>query len=199
MRIVHNAYSDGALPLRNPYTAFGAPLAADIQTAPAEPYDFPLFIHPSQRVWNLVALLRLLVGGVGCYALLRALGASPAAAFAPAVGFMLSTTFVLWMHERSMNLESLTPWLLLAILGMIRRQTTRRFCALAGLTTLMGVGGGTEVLIGVTYLAIAWGLFWWIREGRRWRALAETAGPRCSEGLSLPRSSGWGWSTSRSA
>lgn len=99
VRIVHNAYSDGALPLWNPYTAFGAPLAADIQTAPAEPYYFPLFLHPSQRVWNLVALLRLLVGGVGCYALLRALGAAPLAAFAPAVGFMLSATFVLWMHE----------------------------------------------------------------------------------------------------
>ena len=28
VRIVHNAYSDGALPLWNPYTAFGAPLAA---------------------------------------------------------------------------------------------------------------------------------------------------------------------------
>ena len=88
-----------------------------------------------------MALLRLLVGGVGCCALLRALGAAPAAAFAPAVGFMLSTTFVLWMHEGSMNLESLTPWLLFAVLGMIRRQTTRRFCALAGLTTLMCVGG----------------------------------------------------------
>lgn len=183
VRIVHNAYSDGALPLWNPYTAFGAPLAADIQTAPAEPYYFPLFIHPSQRVWNLVALLRLLVGGVGCYALLRALGASPLAAFAPAVGFMLSATFVLWMHEGSMNLESLTPWLLLAILGMIRRQTTARFCALAGLTTLMCVGGQPEVLIGVTYLAIAWGLYWWIREGRRWRALAETAGAALLGGL----------------
>ena len=183
VRIVHNAYSDGALPLWNPYTAFGAPLAADIQTAPAEPYYFPLFVHPSQRVWNLVALLRLLVGGVGCYALLRALGAVPAAAFAPAVGFMLSATFVLWMHEGSMNLESLTPWLLLAILGMMRRQTTGRFCALAGLTTLMCVGGQPEVLIGVTYLGIAWGLFWWIREGRRWRALAETTGAALLGGL----------------
>jgi Bacterial membrane protein YfhO len=173
MQIVHNAYSDGALPLWNPYTMFGAPLAGDIQTAPAAPFYWPLFVHPSQRMWNLVALLRLLVGGVGCFALLRALGAFPAAAFPAAVGFLLAPAFVLWLHAGSMNLDSLAPWLLLAILGFIRRQTASRFAAVAIITTLVCVGGQPEVLIAVTYLAIAWGAYWWIRESRRWRVFAE--------------------------
>jgi hypothetical protein len=183
MVIVHNAFSDGALPLWNPYTMFGAPLAGDIQTAPAEPYYWPLFLHPSQRMWNLIALLRLLVGGVGCFALLRALGASPAAAFAPAVAFLLAPAFVLWMHEGSMNLESLAPWLLLAILGFIRRPTAKRFAAVAITTTLCCVGGQPEVLIAITYLSVAWVVFWWIRESRRWRVAAEAVAAAVVGGL----------------
>src|SRR4029078_3561334 len=65
VRTAHSAEGEGALPLWTRYAAFGAPLAADIQTAPAEPYYFPLFLHPSQRVLNLVALMRLLGGGGG--------------------------------------------------------------------------------------------------------------------------------------
>ena len=62
--VVHSAWSDGAPPLWNPYAGTGAPLAADLQSAPAGPFYWPLYLHSSQAVWDFVALLRLLVGGV---------------------------------------------------------------------------------------------------------------------------------------
>src|SRR6266508_2839289 len=82
--IVHQAYADGSLPLWNPNAGLGAPIAANFQSAPTGPFYLPLFLHPTQRIWDFVILVRLLVGGLGCYALLRALRARPAAAIVAA-------------------------------------------------------------------------------------------------------------------
>jgi len=183
VRIVHNAYADGALPLWDPNQALGVPLAAGFSSAPAEPFYAPLFIHPTQRVWTLVILLRILCSGVGCFALVRALGARPPAAAVAGIGYMLSPEIVYWSAPVSANVEALAPWLLLCVLGIARSPTGRRFAALALVTAWACVGGQPQTLVILAWLAAAWGIFWWIREGRRWRVLGELAGAGALGGL----------------
>ena len=91
-RIAHEAYADGAAPLWNPYTGLGVPLLGDLQTAPFGPFS-----------------------------LLRALGARPPAALVAALGYLLVPAYVLWMHAGSLSVEALAPWLLLALLALLRR------------------------------------------------------------------------------
>jgi hypothetical protein len=181
--VVHSAWSDGAPPLWNPYAGTGAPLAADLQSAPAGPFYWPLYLHSSQAVWDFVALLRLLVGGVGCFALLRALGARPAAAFIPAAGYLLASAFVLWILSVSMSVEALLPWLLFAVVGVARRGGAGPFAALALLVAAAALGGQPESLVVAAYVTGAWALFWWVRQGRIWRTLADLAGAGLAGGL----------------
>lgn len=174
--VVHDAYADGALPLWNPYAGLGTPLAGNFQSAPASPLVLPVVAHPSQDAWDLLLLLRLLVGGVGCFALLRALGADRAPAFVGAVGYLLSSSFVLSLTSVSLTVEAFVPWLLLAIVALARRPGAARFTAVAVLTAATGLGGQPESLVVAAWVALAWGLYWWSREGRSLRVLGELAG-----------------------
>jgi hypothetical protein len=167
--LTHDQYSDGVLPLWNPYSALGKPFAANLQSAPFSPLYAPVFVHPSQRVWDLVFLLRLWVGGLGCYALLRALGSRPLVALGPAVAYLLATTFVLWAASVSMNAEPLAPWLLLALLLGLRRQTAPRFGLLALVVAAILVGGQPEVAIVLGWVGALWTLVFWLRGDRRGR------------------------------
>lgn len=174
--VVHETYADGALPLWNPYAGLGTPLAANFQSAPASPLVLPIVAHPSQDAWDLLLLVRLLVGGVGCFALLRVLGADRAPAFVAAVGYLLSSTFVLSLTSVSLTVEAFVPWLLLAIVALARRPGPARFTAVAALTAATALGGQPESLVVAAYAALAWGLYWWVREGRSPRVLGELAG-----------------------
>lgn len=182
-KTVHEAYADGELPLWNPYAGLGAPLAGNFQSAPFSPVYAPVHVHPTQNMRDLVALLRLLVGGLGCYALLRALGLSRGASFAPSVAYLFSSAFVYWINQVSISVEMLAPWLLLAILGLVRRPSPPRFAALALVVGLAGLGGQPEVLIGLAYLGAAWAVYWFIREGRRPRAALAAAGAAAAGGM----------------
>jgi hypothetical protein len=174
--LTHHEYSDGVLPLWNPYSALGKPFAGNLQSAPFSPLYIPVFVHPSQRVWDLVFLLRLWLGGLGCYALLRALGSRPLVAIGPAVAYLLATTFVLWAASVSMNAEPLAPWLLLALLLVLRQPTAPRFVLLAAVVAAILVGGQPEVAIILGWVGAVWTLVFWLRGPRRWRPLLEVAG-----------------------
>jgi membrane protein YfhO len=172
----HDAYADGHVPLWDPYSALGKPFAGNLQSAPFSPLYAPVFLHPGQRVWDFVFLLRLWLGGLGCYALLRALGSRPLVALGPAVAYMLATTFVLWTSSVSMNVEPLAPWLLLALLLGLRRPTAPRFALLAVVVAAILVGGQPEVAIVLGWVGAVWAVVFWVRGPRRARPLIEVAG-----------------------
>ena len=112
-------------------------------------------------------LLRLWVGGLGCYALLRALGSRPLVALGPAVAYLLATTFVLWAASVSMNAEPLAPWLLLALLlgrAPARRRRGSRCWRLVVAAIL--VGGQPEVAIVLGWVGAVWTLVFWLRGDR---------------------------------
>lgn len=182
-KVVHDTYADGSVPLWNPYSALGAPNAASFQTAPAGPFYVPLFLRPTQGVWDLVILVRLLAGGLGLFVLARLLDAGRAPAFLGGLAYMLLPAFVLWAGGVSISVEALFPWLLAAVLALARRPTARRFAAVALLVAAAALGGQPEVLVVLAYLAAGWALYWWWRLGRSPRRLAELAGAGLTGGL----------------
>lgn len=172
----HRSLADGTVPLWNPYAGLGMPLIANAQSAVGSPLTLPALLVPDQRTWNAVILLRLLVGALGCLVLLRLLGAPPAAATGAALLYGLAPMFTRWAPQVSMSVEVLAPWLLAAILALVRRPDPLRFAAVALLAAAAAYGGQPEVLACLAYLAAGWGGYWWWREGRSWRLLAELVG-----------------------
>ncbi len=184
----HRSLAGGTVPLWNPYAGLGMPLAANAQSAVLSPLTAPALAFPEQRVWNAVILFRLLVGALGCLVLLLLLGARPAAATGAALLYGLAPMFTRWAPQVSMSVEVLAPWLLAAILALVRRPGPLRFAAVAGLTAAAAYGGQPEVLACLAYLGAGWGLYWWWREGRSGRVLAELAGAAlCGALLAAPQ------------
>jgi hypothetical protein len=184
----HRSFGDGTLPLWNPYAGLGMPLAANAQSAVASPLTLPVLLSPDQRTWNAVILLRLLVGALGCLVLLLLLGAPPSAAAGAALLYGLAPMFTRWAPQVSLSVEVLAPWLLAAILALVRRPGPARFAAVALLTAAAAYGGQPEVLACLAYLGAGWGLYWWWREGRSRRVLAELAGAAlCGALLAAPQ------------
>ena len=184
----HRSLSDGAVPLWNPYAGLGMPLVANAQSAVGSPLTLPVLVAPSQRMWNAVILLRLLVGALGCLVLLLLLGSPPAAAAGAALLYGLAPMFTRWAPQVSMSVEVVAPWLLAAILALVRRPGAARFAAVALLTAAAAYGGQPEVLACLAYVGAGWGAFWWWREGRSGRVLAELAGAAaCGALLAAPQ------------
>ncbi len=87
-----------------------------------------------------------------------------------------------------MSVEVLAPWLLAAILALVRRPGPARFAAVAVLAAAAAYGGQPEVLACLAYLCAGWGLYWWWREGRSRRVLAELVGAAlCGALLAAPQ------------
>ena len=82
-----------------------------------------------------------------------------------------------------MSVEAFVPWLLLAVVAVTRRGGAGPFAALALLVAASALGGQPESLVAVAYLTAVWGVFWWLRQGRSWRTLAELGGAGLVGGL----------------
>ncbi len=186
--IAHRALADGTVPLWNPYAGLGMPLVANAQSAVGSPLTLPVLVAPGQRMWNAVILLRLLVGALGCLVLLLLLGAPPSASAGAALLYGLAPMFTRWAPQVSMSVEVLAPWLLAAILALVRRPGPARFAAVALLTAAAAYGGQPEVLACLAYVGAGWGAYWWWREGRSRRVLAELLGAAvCGALLAAPQ------------
>ena len=172
----HRALAGGTVPLWNPYAGLGMPLVANAQSAVGSPLTLPVLAKPDQKVWNGVILFRLLVGSVGCLLLLLMLGATPPAAMGAALLYGLAPMFTRWAPQVSLSVEVLAPWLLAAILALVRRPGPLRFAAVALVGAAAAYGGQPEVLACLAYLGAGWGLYWWWREGRSRRVLVELVG-----------------------
>jgi membrane protein YfhO len=184
----HRALADGAVPLWNPYAGLGMPLVANAQSAVGSPLTAAALAKPDQKVWNGVILFRLLVGAVGCLLLLLLLGATPPAATGAALLYGLAPMFTRWAPQVSLSVEVLAPWLLAAILALVRRPGPLRFAAVVLVAAAAAYGGQPEVLACLAYLGAGWGLYWWWREGRSRRVLLELIGAAvCAALLAAPQ------------
>src|SRR6185295_6295777 len=101
-------WTEHALPLWNPYSAYGTPLAAAMQPQPYFPLTLLTSLHVSPWTYNLLLVGRLLLAGVLMFLFMRLfLSALPSAA--AAVTFMLTGYFTIYINMPHLSVEVVTP------------------------------------------------------------------------------------------
>src|SRR5215218_4730473 len=112
--VARRSVRDGHLPLLNPSVYAGAPLLGDMQSALAFPLQWLLLPLGVSKAWGWIALLRLLIAGLGAYALARRLGAGWPGAMLAGAAYMLCAPNITWAQWPLGTEFALFPWLLLA-------------------------------------------------------------------------------------
>ncbi|HUI03322.1 MAG TPA: YfhO family protein [Acidimicrobiales bacterium] len=117
----------GHLPLWNPYSVLGMPLAFNWQSAAFALPTLVGYALPLHLAYTAAVLTTLLLAGAGAYVLGRVLGCGVmASAFAGAV-FELSGGFMIWLGWPIASVMSWAGWILAAIVLVLRG--THRFRA----------------------------------------------------------------------
>jgi hypothetical protein len=162
----------GRLPFWNPHQFSGTPFWSNGSSAPLFPLHLLFAALPVQLGFVLLPWLRLVIGGVGAWALARELGCSRNASLAAAVVFPLSGMIAAFVLFPMANAHALVPWVLLATERLASGRSGWVPLALAGGLQLMAGHPETAVFTGMltlVYLAVrgvepgrtlvAWGRF----------------------------------------
>lgn len=147
--------SENTLPLWNPYSAYGMPMAAGMDSQPYYPLAWIPIVADNAKGWNLFVVLRLYVGGVFLFLFLRQ--------FVPllpslvgACSFMYAGYLLLFVTMPHLSVEVLIPGLLYTVERLLRSPsfaTARYVCIVVALSLL---GGMPES----TFLGIAFALLY---------------------------------------
>lgn len=114
-------YLSGRAPLWNPYAGFGAPLAANFQSAVFYPLNAVYFLLPVERAMTATVVLHVFLAGWFTYGLGRMLALSRSGALVSAVTFMFSGYLV--ARAGFLSITATVAWLpalLLALEGCLR-------------------------------------------------------------------------------
>ena len=142
--LIHREYfGEHALPLWNPYQAYGVPLAANMQSQPCYPLTFLLSLHLTPRTYDWFLLVRLFIAGFCTYLYLRLFVSFPAA-LTGGIACMLAGHLILFLPASELSASVLLPVLLLTGEYLMRRQTYRRFASLAVLVLVILLAGAVE-------------------------------------------------------
>jgi len=134
---------DRTLPLWNPYQAYGAPFAANMQSQPFYPLTILLSLHLTPFTYNLFILGRLFFAGIFAYFYLRLfVGFVPA--LAGGIAAMLGGYYILYLTMPHLSVEVLIPAALFACERLLRTRTYQTFLAFIAVLVLVIVGGMPE-------------------------------------------------------
>ena len=157
-KIVSNQYwKEHQLPLWNPYSGYGTPLAAAMQPQPFYPLTVLLSLHPTAWTYNFFIIGRLFVAGLLMFLFARVfLGFIPSL-FA-AVTFMLTGYFVTFLNMPHLSVEVLLPGVFLAFELLLRQNSWRTVIGTAAIIFLCFIGGMPESL----FLIVSFGCLYFL-------------------------------------
>ena len=153
-----NQFKHGNLPLWNPYTFSGQPLAANFQSSVYYPFNVFYFLTDPKNAWILLVVIQPFLAGVFMYMLTRSLGISKVASLFATVAFMFSSHLITWMEN--VNIINSYLWLPLAFWATIKYFKTPKFrhiLILIATLDLSILGGHPQTAI---YIYMATFLFW---------------------------------------
>src|ERR1700722_11254793 len=119
---VHN----GLLPLWNPYSALGAPLAFNWQSATFSLPALLGYLVPVRLDFTVQVLVTLIVGGTGVYVLGRVMRLGPLGAAMAATAFELSGAFMAVLGWPIASVMSWSGWLVAFVILIARGRHRRR-------------------------------------------------------------------------
>ncbi len=173
--LVHSDYiKEKSIPLWNPYQAYGAPLAANMQSQPFYPLTIALSLDLKPKTYNLFILLRLFVAGFCAYLYLR-LFVSFLAALAGGVSSMLAGYYLLYSTMPHLSVEVLLPAGLLSAEYLLRNQSYRSVIWFAIVFLLVILGGMPESSLVLLSFVYAYVLFRLVSDRRLRLAYARIA------------------------
>jgi hypothetical protein len=142
-----------SLPLWNPYSAYGSPLAADMQSQPYSPFAWIRLAWPTPRGYDVFVMLRLYVAGLCAFLFMRLFtGVLPA--IVAGCSYMYAGYFWLYVTMPELSTEVLLPAVLYAFERLLRRPDAVRSVVLAIAVAASIFGGMPEaalLLLGLCY------------------------------------------------
>ena len=149
----------GKLPLWNPNSGVGAPLLANIISAPFSPFRVMLYGSTSPIVWDLYFLIRLLAAGFFTYVFLRTMTTSPLGSMAGAISFMFCGYFIQYVNMCHLDVDVLIPLTLLAFEYLFRDCRPRNVVLSAFVVCFTVLGGMPESTFFVLLFAFLYYFF----------------------------------------
>ena len=150
-------WTEHSLPLWNPYSAYGTPLAAAMIPQPFYPLTFILSFHPTPWTYNFLVVGRLFVAGLLMFLFARLFVGFLPSLFA-AITFMLAGYFVMYMDMPHLSVEVLLPGVFLSFELLLRKNSWVAVSGTAGMILLCVTGGMPESL----FLVISFGCVYFI-------------------------------------
>ena len=186
---VHN----GQLPLWNPYSGLGTPLAFNWQSGVFSLPMLVAYLVPVRSAYAVVVLMKLVIAGTGAYTLCRALKLGPLSATFGGVAFELSGPIIVHSGWAMTGVTCWTGWILAAVVLLLGGRHRLRHSALLAVTVAFAVYGGHPESLIIVLLSCAGFVvvyFALVRHSKgimSWRRLLDIAvAGVCGFGLSAP-------------
>ncbi|MBW4030581.1 MAG: YfhO family protein [Acidobacteria bacterium] len=170
----------GHLPLWNPHSLLGLPLAFDFQSAPFGPTVAIGYLFPLSLAHSATVVARLIVAGSGVYLFARLLRLDVVPALVCATVFELSGGFTIWLGDYPAGSMAWSGWILAGSVLVLRGRHRVASVGLLALTLAFGFLEGepqiATVLVGVVAVfALVMATQLWRAGSRRaaWSALLD--------------------------
>ena len=138
----------GVLPLWNPYSVLGMPLAFNWQSAPFSVPALVGYLFPLHLAYTAGVVVTLVIAGTGTYALGRVIGLGALGAAMAATVYELSGPFFGWLGWPLASVMSWAGWLFALTILIVRgRRRTRDVVLLAVVVACAVYAGQPEALV----------------------------------------------------
>ncbi len=144
----------GQLPLWNPYSALGLPLAFNWQSAPFSLSMLVAYLFPLRLAYTMQWFVTLLVAGTGAYVLGRVLKLGVMGAAFMATVYELSGPFIAWLGWPVESVMSWTGWLFAAVLLILRGGRRVRHIAFFAVCLMFALFAGEPDACGIVLGAL---------------------------------------------
>jgi hypothetical protein len=163
----------GQLPLWDQYIYSGSPLLANFNAGAFYPLVGFFVILPDRVAWIATEVVLFAGIGVGMYVFLRALALSTVAGLLGAITFTFAGTVFSQVNHVDMTEGFVAiPWMLLAVLFIVRDGKWRWSVLLGAGFALVILGGAPEAMLDLAILVVLYaGLSAGLDGGRWWRVL----------------------------
>ncbi len=171
--LVGSMLGHGQLPYWNQYIFSGSPLLADFNAGAFYPLVGLFVILPDRVAWMATEIILFSAVAIGMYTFLRALALSTMACLLAAATFAFSGTVLSQVNHVDMTEGFVAiPWMLLAVLHIIRDGRWRWSILLGVAFATVILAGAPEAMLDETILIIAYAaLSAGVDRGRWWRVL----------------------------
>ena len=176
----------GQLPLWNQYIYSGTPLLSGFNAGAFYPLVGFFVIFPDRVAWIATEVVLFSGIGIGMYVFLRALALSTVACLLAAVTFAFSGTVLSQANHLDMTEGFVAlPWMLLAVLHIVRDGRWRWSILLGVGFALVILGGAPEAMLDEAILVIAYAGLSAGRDRTRWWRVVTRGGASAALALSL--------------